>query len=1105
MSSTRRPRPRSGRRRAVGSLRIRLERLWNGLREPFSRAQRSRRTRRGRRGVDRVRRWRPRRRSVTAAKIVSVLGALVLIALVIRAAVVAIAHRPMSFPFDPDTGCERIGFSCDVLTGIFLPILTVALASLVFLSFRLSYVHRPYVRKARQNPRELVQTAGSIIGEVVGRDQLCQVIIEDLLTREARRPHVIIGGVGTGKTALLVQLTKLLAAGRAVPVPVRLRDAQEVLDFRKLARDRFLAEADAALLSDAEGEKVWRQLSKEDRIVVLADGLEEALIDDKVNKERDTLIRLAIRRAENQGLPLVIASRPHDPLRWMEAAIIEMEPLSEEAALGYIQQDSPHDNEPRLGWIVETADVAETPLYLQITRELHRAELLGRVSATAEGEQLDTRSVDRAALRLRLLDTWMNGLLRGRFRGGLALSRQDRQATVEQLSALACIGLRKDRLYVKFDELPPPDGGQQPPSPLGEELGRRLEDLRRPFDIRLAAIWGTELGLVEAQGEGVRFPHSIMQAYLASRLIDVAMADEDYRKAALEDPGRELLIALVMRSRVNAGTVPADGVTQVDTTSRPGASERWRDELLAAAGRRSDVKALNLYAAALELDSVSKAPVHETIADELQRRWPQMRARDLRTLEDAKLNLVRRFGAAARTIASKRRDAGGARAKPAYAQLRDIGRCERSYPVQLATAHAVAGGSDDAFEALAAALRPPDEQWVTQAGRRADQEPPTGDRQATRSAEERIEELNREWRQHVMHAWLTPLLVGSVYGQREAAQANLEDWLRLVGRDARSRPGGLPLTLEAALAQGFKYAANRRRRHPHTRPEAQAYLAEQASEMLKTARFWFSRLTLVHALCLWSLPDGPGVPPAQARRSDPRAMVNQWMDLPAGDREHPFVVEARGLTVWALETRQPERFIWIDESGIIGRVGSRSPAANARRKHNLWIPPSTGWTALHPRAQQLVADVLLLLNLAERGERPSDRNRRLERTNRNDLPPCLAGDRSPLDPTRTVEMAPASGPGSNCTDGCPFRLCPYPTKGEQPYRVELSEAFCRHQQTLLERRPVGLGPAPWQAALPSELRQFWHHMGQRTQPSELHRAGGNRAGNGRRRRRRPLD
>ena len=1133
----RRPRPRSGRRRAAGALRIRLQRLWKGLQELFVRAQRSRRTRKGRSGVARVQRWHARRRAVTATKILSVLGAIALIALVIRAVAVVIARRPLAFPFDPDTGCGRIDFSCDVLTGIFLPILTLAVASLVFLSFRLSSVHWPYVRKARQHPQELVQTAGSIIGEVVGRDQLCQVIIQDLLSKKARRPHVVIGGVGTGKTALLVQLTKLLATGRAVPVSIRLRDAQDGLDFRKLARDRFLAEADAALLSDAEGEKVWRQLSKEDRIVVLADGLEEALIDGEVNKERDTLIRLAIRRAENQGLPLVIASRPHDSLRWMEAAIIEMEPLSEEAALGYIQQDSSHDDEHRLDWIVETADVAETPLYLQITRELRRAELLGRVAGTDEGDQLDTRSVDRAALRLRLLDTWMNGLIRGRFRSGLALSRRDREATVEQLSALACIGLRNDSLHVRFDELAPPGAGPQaatgpsrtaeeqeatppddtgagpapdppeppPPSPLSEELGRKLKQLRRPFDIRLAAIWGTELGLVEAQGDGVRFPHSIMQAYLGSRLIDVAMNDQGYREAALEDPGRELLIALVMRSRVNAGTVPADGITQVETAPRAGASERWRDELLAAAGKRSDVKALNLYAAALEIDSVSEAPAHETIANKLQERWPELRDRDIRTLEDAKLYLVRRFGGAARTIASKRRDSRGYRAKPAYAQLRAIGRCEWSYPVLLAAAHAIAGGGDDAYEALADKLHPPEEQWAERAGRRPDQEPATENPNPARPVEEQIEKENQEWRQQVMHAWFAPLLVGSVNEHRQEAQDNLEDWLRLVGKDAQGRPGGLPIGLEAALAQGFKFAANRRRRHPHTRPAAQAYLAEQASEMLKKARFWYSRLALVHALCLWSLPDGPGAPPAQARRSDPRAIVDQWMELPGDDREHPFVVEARKLTIWALETRQPERYIWIDESGIIGRVGSRTRTADARRKHNLWIPPSTGWTALDPRAQQLVADVLLLLNLAERGERPSDRNRRLERTNRNGLPPCLSGDRSPLDPTRTVEMAPTSGPGSNCKDGCPFRLCPYPTKGEQAYRVELSEAFCRRQQMLLEKGPVGRGAAPWQAALPSELKQFWQQMGQRTQSSELQRAGGERGAGGRGRRRRLPD
>ena len=83
-------------------------------------------------------------------------------------------------------------------------------------------------------PRAVVQTAGRIIGEVVGRDELCHVMIHDLRDRDTRRPHVVVGGVGTGKTALLVQLTKLLAERGAVPVPVRLRDAQDQLDFREL-------------------------------------------------------------------------------------------------------------------------------------------------------------------------------------------------------------------------------------------------------------------------------------------------------------------------------------------------------------------------------------------------------------------------------------------------------------------------------------------------------------------------------------------------------------------------------------------------------------------------------------------------------------------------------------------------------------------------------------------------------------------------------------------------------------------------------------------------------------------------------------------------------
>jgi hypothetical protein len=1098
MSTVQRPRRRQARQRpAAGPVRLRLQRLLARAYEPFARLFQTRRAHKGAARRSRSRAWHRSRLLVRLGRLATYVVAALFVLWVARALYVVLRSRPASFPMDVEKACRDTSFNCDALAGILLPLSSLALASAVFLLYRHTRVHRPFVHKAREQPREVVQTAGSIIGEVVGRDELCQVMIDDLRDRGTRRPHVVIGGVGTGKTALLVRLTKLLAEQGAVPVPVRLRDAQGRLDFRELARVRFLAEADAKLLSDAEGEKVWRQLCKDDRVVVLADGLEEALIEGEVEKERDTLVRLAVRRANDARLPLIIASRPHDPLRVLEATIVELEPLSEEAALQFIQQRDVGDDEHRLDWIVETADVAETPLYLQLTRQLRRLGLLDFVSHGRDNERLDTRSVDRAELRVRLLQTWMEALLNGHFPAGLALSREEREIAVEQLSALACIGLRQDSLYVRFDDLKGDLQGlprHDPPAstaatdhkkesepeypPLIDALRTELEQHGRPrrVDIRLAATFGMRLGLVEARGDGVRFPHSIMQAYLGSRLIAHAMADPTYRTGALKEPGRELLIALVMHSRAKARAARPRASTPVlvDTGTDGTGRQSLRDLLVEAAEGRDDVKALDLYAAALEIDSVDDTPTHASIAATLADRWPRFWARDQRTLEDAKLDLVRRLGEAARTIAERQRPPAGdgpaGAADPAYLQLYHISRLEHSYPVRLAAAQEMGAGGDEAFTALKDRLGPE--------LARQPPDPTSDDREA----------LERWWRECVTRAWLAPMLVGSVTdriqtGRQRQAQENLRRWLRFVvkpDRDAAEQ--GLHLSVEVALAQGLKHTANRRRRHAHA--EARAYMAEQARAMLRGTRFWFTRLTLLHALCLWSLPDEPSERQlAAGRGADHKALIGNWLVLPDGHAEHPFVLEARRLAMWALQTEQPERFIWIDESGIVGRVGSQPANPGSRRKHHLWIPPSTGWTALHPRAQQLVADVLILLNLAERGH-PIEREERLRRTDRNRLPPCLAGERSPLDASRTIGMARPSEPGSNCKDGCPFELCPYPPKGEQGYRLELSEAFCHRQQALMNGIGVRRRAAPWQGALPGELRRFWKQMAQRTHPVE---------------------
>ena len=359
------------------------------------------------------------------------------------------------------------------------------------------------------------------------------------------------------------------------------------------------------------------------------------------------------------------------------------------------------------------------------------------------------------------------------------------------------------------------------------------------------------------------------------------------------------------------------------------------------------------------------------------------------------------------------------------------------------------------------------------------------DKQRRKQEKKQQEQEEETQRRNVMRAWLAPLLVGSATSPeaQTVARGRLEQCLAFAyeqnRQPYRSRSS---LSLEIALAQGLKYAANRRPEHPHAREDARAYLAEQAKEMLGVCNFWFTKITLLHALTLWQLVDRGNGRRDHIRDPDYKALVAQWCGM-AGSRRrdrrevHPFVAETWRLSVRALETGLPERYIWIDESGVVSRVGSSPTKPGSQRKHNLWIPPSTGWTALNSRAQQLLADVLLLLNLAERGG-PRDRDQRLQQTNRTYLPPCLAEDRSPLDPNRPLGTAGDSAPGYNCKAGCEFSLCPYPSKGAQYHRQELNEAFCRRQQRLLTPWRISARTAPWQEMSAVQLRRFWKQLGQ---------------------------
>src|SRR5712691_3649810 len=697
------------------------------------------------RGVDRPRRWLGRRWMTMTGWAIA-LVAVILVAWMLRSVyVVFFLRRPWSVPPNDDTLCRGVDVSCGAISGWITSLLSIALASVVFLFWRFWRMDRRYRAKARQHARDLVPTAGPIFGKIVGRDDLCWVLMEDLRDGGSRRPHVLVGGVGTGKTAVLVLLTEMLAKRRAIPVPIRLRDA-DALDFSALAKDQFMETVNERLASAGEGEKVWRRLLQDGRIVVLADGLEEALSRAQDAEERDSKIRIAIRKAYDQRLPLLIASRPHTPLREMDATIHELEPLSKDAALTYVAEDGPAEDERRLSWIVETADVADSPLYLQITKEIYRLDMLDQI-ATRKAEVLGTPGDDPSKLRVRLLQTWQRAMIRGDLRPDVPLRPEEREVALVWLSALACVGLKDDSLEVRLDSVVKGE--------IHAEVTKRLEKIDgrtggklRLVDQRLAAAWGARLGLVEPQASRVRFHHSLIQAFLGSQLMDAALRDPDYVKEALygkpdsgrTGPGREFLIALVLHSRSKLIEQEDAGQPSGALDSSPDSAGVVCYQLAEAAGGRHDNKALDIYAAAMEISSIAtdhrcavagtdgglrkgvaqlasqaaarigsrrpqgrveandvqssqvtagppgtnarraKSRSHIDLAKKIQNEWPDIRSEDPQTLEEAKLGLVCRFGEALHTLTGRRHDCPGGLG---YAQLYQICLKESSYRIRL--------------------------------------------------------------------------------------------------------------------------------------------------------------------------------------------------------------------------------------------------------------------------------------------------------------------------------------------------------------------------------------------------------------------------------------
>ncbi|MBO4208693.1 NACHT domain-containing protein [Micromonospora echinofusca] len=995
------------------------------------------------------------------------------------------------------------GYYCGQVQEFVKAPLYVALGLAVFLGGRYLLVGRWYRRNALENRQMVMPSAERDIGDVriVGRDELCELIIARLRDNHTRRPLILVGGIGTGKTATLVRLAELLASTDVVPIGIELRGVNTPgeLNFRQLARTRFQQTIDTQLRAEGEADKVWRRLWLENRLVVLADGLEEALADAVQPCDRDSMVRAAIADAVRERLPLVIASRPEDPLRGLNALLLQLEPLAEGAALEYVRahgrRDDPGFRWDRISTLVKAADVADSPFHLRAIGQLYQVDRLDGIQLCGRG---------RAEARWKLLEEWCAAMIAGDLYEDYGVPQTERGDAIEVLSALACIGLRNNRLVVRTAELTGGTGGP--------DAGRRwiLAELRsrlrkidpdNPQDVGLAETAGVELNIVVKHQDGVRFQHGVVQAYLGARYLTAALRDDAFLEYAFtrnDGPGRELLTALTLYPQSDGTFERRDGRSQrplhrgwrrLSGSRRrsgdtgPGARDvrttRFRSTVLVHRLRAEAVRtgnrtrALEMFAAALEMDAATGHAFHRKLADTIRDAWPRYQGDGSitdRPLEDAKIALVYRFGAAARLTQDRSRAAivrrVWPRPGPQYRQLFQMMGAETSYLPRLVAARELARGGNATVQALRDLL---DE---------------TADRPDGRSGQ------HRESAQQ-LRTWLAPALFLFASGEHPGDEP---DWLDMAGRNLQHWVHRLATDMsdgariyEITLAQGFRLAANCRWYPPH-----RSLLVEEAEKALRHSRFWYSHLVLMQALTLLALPRDPAEGlHERGHGSDPRGLVNYWTSIagggepaphPGSESEHPLIAEAADLCVEALIDRHPERHLWVDEREIVGRVGSVSPQPEIRRAQDLWLPPSLGWGVLEPRAQRLLADVMLLLNLADRGRDHLERARRLSRASRSDLPPCLTIDRTAMRVNLSRRQAHDVQPGSTCIDDCPFRLCPLPPKGDElPYQMD--ETFCARQIDLVGHWYHSPGRPAWQVVNRDDLRTFWREMSERMDPA----------------------
>jgi hypothetical protein len=334
-----------------------------------------------------------------------------------------------------------------------------------------------------------------------------------------------------------------------------------------------------------------------------------------------------------------------------------------------------------------------------------------------------------------------------------------------------------------------------------------------------------------------------MQAYLGSIWIrEHAMEDEDYLAAGLEKGGREFLMALTMAS-IRFSDEPGGGALR----SRVLRNVTTRLSDAAASGPEGDGsyedRRVLLLAAAYEIERMFDDQPTSSLGMRCRQAWPP--DSDSSRLVAAKRLAVDRIAEA--------------RTGDAYQVLYDLCITEKDYRVRVAAAQHLGSGGDVASRALEAAL----EKVVT-------------DARAMKRENGFGHMTHDDVRRFSVQGWILPLMAATAQEEGGKVIDLLDRWVHVCD--------GAPASLDACVAQGFKYEANRVLR-PRADRTARELLVQQAEALLDKTDYWYTRLTLLHAMTLWMLSESPR----------PRADQRQRLMRGCREHSHPFVSAAAEL------------------------------------------------------------------------------------------------------------------------------------------------------------------------------------------------------------------